>query len=154
MAKIARMPRGKRRVPADPTGGRRALVLCGGGITGIAYQIGALRALDDLLFGATVNDFDIYVGTSAGSMLGALLANGMTPTEVASAVQDTDDSKFAPPTRWTIYRPNVGELASRVLRLPRLMQEIVWELARNPGKLNPLDIMGMLVTLLPSGLFD
>jgi hypothetical protein len=57
-----------RHVAPDPTGGKRALVLCGGGITGLTYAIGALRALDDLLVGSSVNDFDIYVGTSAGSM--------------------------------------------------------------------------------------
>jgi hypothetical protein len=67
-------------LPPDPTGGKRALVLSGGGVTGLTYEIGALRALDDLLVGASVNDFDIFVGTSAGSIVGALLANGISPT--------------------------------------------------------------------------
>ena len=41
-------------------------MLGGGGFTGGVYEIGALRALDLLSVNRTVNDFDIYVGTSAG----------------------------------------------------------------------------------------
>lgn len=143
----------RQRVAPDPTGGKRALVLCGGGITGLAYEIGALRALDDLLVGSTVNDFDVYVGTSAGSMVGALLANGITPTEMALGVEGTSQM-LRPPSRWGIYRPNLAEAASRLLKLPRLTQEIAGELARHPGKLNPVDIVGMLSALLPSGVFS
>jgi predicted acylesterase/phospholipase RssA len=142
-----------RRVAPDPTGGKRALVLCGGGITGLTYEIGALRALDDLLVGSTVNDFDAYVGTSAGSMVSALLANGITPTDMALGLEGTNEM-LRPPTPWGLYRPNLGELAGRILKLPRLTQEIVWELARHPGKLNPIDVLGMLSPLLPSGVFS
>ena len=45
---------------------KTALVLGGGGFTGGVYEVGALRALDLLAVNSTVNDFDIYVGTSAG----------------------------------------------------------------------------------------
>jgi predicted acylesterase/phospholipase RssA len=55
--------------------GKTALVLAGGGLTGAVYEIGALRAIQDLLVGRTVNDFDMYVGTSAGALVTALLAN-------------------------------------------------------------------------------
>jgi hypothetical protein len=46
---------------------KTALVLGGGGFTGGVYEIGALRALDLLAVNSTVNNFDVYVGTSAGS---------------------------------------------------------------------------------------
>lgn len=58
---------------------KTALVLAGGGLTGAVYEIGALRAIDDLLVDRTVNDFDIYVGTSAGSLVAAMLANDISP---------------------------------------------------------------------------
>src|SRR5512135_64958 len=64
------------------TYGKTALVLAGGGVTGGVYEIGALRAIDDLLVDRTVCDFDIYVGTSAGSLVASLLANGITPQEM------------------------------------------------------------------------
>ncbi len=57
---------GARRRPADPQArSKTALVLGGGGFTGGVYEIGALRALDLLSVNRTVNQFDIYVGTSA-----------------------------------------------------------------------------------------
>src|ERR1700730_11235939 len=72
--------------PADRRRRRRpdktALVLGGGGFTGGVYEIGALRALDLLAVNSSVNQFDIYVGTSAGSFVAALCANGVTPEEM------------------------------------------------------------------------
>src|SRR3954447_22650102 len=65
-----------------PRRSRTALVLGGGGVTGGVYEIGALRALDLLATNRTVNQFDVYVGTSAGSFVGALAANGVTPEEM------------------------------------------------------------------------
>src|SRR5581483_3703346 len=115
------------------TGGKRALVLAGGGLTGLTYEIGALRALDDLLVGVSVNDFDIYVGTSAGSWVTSLLVNGVTPTEMALSLEGSNPG-LSSPSRWTIYRPNVGEVASRLMRLPQLIREISWEMARHPSK--------------------
>jgi Predicted esterase of the alpha-beta hydrolase superfamily len=61
---------------------KTALVLAGGGVTGAAYEIGALRALDDLLHHFSVNDFDVFIGTSAGALVAACLANGLTPHEL------------------------------------------------------------------------
>src|SRR5438067_838002 len=61
---------------------RTALVLGGGGFTGGVYEIGALRALDLLAVNKTVNQFDVYVGTSAGSFIAAMVANGVTPEGV------------------------------------------------------------------------
>src|SRR3712207_7972109 len=61
---------------------KTALVLGGGGFTGGVYEIGALRAIDLLSVNSTVNDFDVYVGTSAGSVVAALAANGVTPEQM------------------------------------------------------------------------
>src|SRR5579862_6174689 len=71
--------------PRRPARRRRphktALVLGGGGFTGGVYEIGALRALDLLAVNSSVNDFDVYVGTSAGAFVAAAVANGITPEE-------------------------------------------------------------------------
>ena len=37
---------------------KTALVLAGGGLTGAVYEIGALRAIDDLLINRSVSEFD------------------------------------------------------------------------------------------------
>ena len=94
---------------------RTALCLCGGGIVGGMYEIGALAALDDFFSapqsehrGAasrafTVNDFDIYVGTSAGSFLATVLASGIRARRLFRAALD-DDPHFFPARRSDIYR--------------------------------------------------
>src|SRR5271154_4311074 len=69
-----------------PRRSKTALVLGGGGFTGGVYEIGALRALDLMAVNSTVNNFDVYVGTSAGSFIAALCANGVTPEEMMRVV--------------------------------------------------------------------
>ncbi len=53
---------------------RTALVLGGGGITGIAWEIGVLAGLADA--GVDLASADLVVGTSAGSVVGAQVTGG------------------------------------------------------------------------------
>jgi NTE family protein len=53
---------------------RTALVLGGGGITGIAWEIGLMAGLAEA--GVDLSGADLVVGTSAGSVVGARLATG------------------------------------------------------------------------------
>ena len=62
--------------------GKRALVLSGGGVIGGMYEVGVLAALDEELQGCCVNNFDIFVGSSAGSVVASLIANGVRPTDL------------------------------------------------------------------------
>jgi NTE family protein len=62
----------------------RALVLGGGGMTGIAWEFGILGGLARA--GVTVGDADTIVGTSAGSVVGAVVAAGLR-LEAAVAAQ-------------------------------------------------------------------
>jgi NTE family protein len=52
-----------------------ALVLGGGGLAGIAWEVGVLVGLQDA--GVVVTDADLVVGTSAGSVVGTLVAGGV-----------------------------------------------------------------------------
>ncbi len=51
----------------------RALVLGGGGITGIAWELGMLAGLAE--HGVDIRDADLVIGTSAGSVVGALITS-------------------------------------------------------------------------------
>ncbi|MEU5883415.1 patatin-like phospholipase family protein [Spirillospora sp. NPDC047279] len=53
----------------------RALVLGGGGLTGISWEWGILSGL--AAAGVDLSDADLVVGTSAGSMVGAQVASGL-----------------------------------------------------------------------------
>ena len=60
---------------------RVALVMGSGGIVGGAFHAGVLKALDDA-WGIDARDVDLIVGTSAGSISGALVAAGLSPSDL------------------------------------------------------------------------
>ena len=68
----------------------RALVLAGGGVTGIAWEVGIAKGLADA--GVDRTDADLIVGTSAGSTVGAQLRSGK-PVDDLYAAQLSDDTK-------------------------------------------------------------
>ena len=55
------------------------LVLGGGGLVGMGYHAGALKALEE--WGADPTKADLVVGTSAGAVLGSYLRTGWTATD-------------------------------------------------------------------------
>ncbi|MEQ4205282.1 patatin-like phospholipase family protein [Actinopolymorpha sp. B9G3] len=59
---------------------RRGLVLGAGGVLGAAWMIGALCALEEEI-GLDATKVDALLGTSAGSVVAALLAAGVSPHE-------------------------------------------------------------------------
>src|SRR4249919_4202908 len=98
-----------------PRRSKTALVLGGGGFTGGVYEIGALRALDLLSVNRTVNEFDVYVGTSAGSFVAALASNGITPEEMMRVVNQQVPTPFRDVDLDQLLRPNFGEFISSTL---------------------------------------
>src|SRR5215469_7069199 len=60
---------------ADMSNERRGLVLGGGGITGIAWEIGVVAGLAEA--GIDLSSPDVVVGTSAGSVVGAQDLSGI-----------------------------------------------------------------------------
>src|ERR1039457_5010800 len=90
-----------------PRRDKTALVLGGGGFTGGVYEIGALRALDLLAVNSSVNQFDVYVGTSAGAFIAALSANGVTPEEMMRVVTRQGKPPFKDINIGDLLRPNV-----------------------------------------------
>ncbi len=121
MAKVVKIQDAAKEKAAQRTGGsprpgdlaRTALVLGGGGVTGGVYEIGALRALDLLAVNRTINQFDVYVGTSAGSMIASLAANGVTPEEMMRVVNRQVPTPFEEIDLGTLLRPNYGEFLRR-----------------------------------------
>lgn len=66
---------------------KRALVLGAGGAVGLAWEAGVVAGLYD--GGIDARDADLIVGTSAGSVVGAQIARGTDPREVARAHRES-----------------------------------------------------------------
>jgi predicted acylesterase/phospholipase RssA len=130
-----------------------ALVLAGGGITGAVYEVGALRAIDDLMVGLTVNDFDIYVGTSAGALVGSFIANGFTPREVVQLIDNRHPelSGFGVADAFSL---NFEDAARRVLALPRTLYNITRGVLGNLREIAIADLLWEAARVLPSGIYD
>lgn len=59
-----------------PSERRRGLVLGGGGLVGMGYHAGALKALEE--WGVDLGSSDVIVGTSAGAVMASYIASGWT----------------------------------------------------------------------------
>src|SRR6201986_2274424 len=113
---IESKPRRKTRRRKKPS--KTALVLGGGGFTGGVYEIGALRALDLLAVNSTVNNFDVYVGTSAGSFVAAMLANGITPDEMMQVINTRVPSELEDLELGKMLSPNYMGFLKKAVALP------------------------------------
>ena len=86
----------------------RALVLGGGGVTGIAWEIGLLHGLHEA--GVDLTDADVVIGTSAGSVVGTLVRSGHRLAELY-------DEQLAPPDGEIAAKLGSGEILRMVLPL-------------------------------------
>lgn len=133
---------------------KTALVLGGGGITGGVYEIGALRALDLLSVNHTINQFDVYVGTSAGSAVAAMASNGVTPEEMMRVVHGVGPSPFPDMDLSLVLRPNLVEFVRKSFGLPIQAVRVARELAPRFGQVSLMDIAVGMAEALPSGVYS
>lgn len=136
---------------SQPLGGV-GLALAGGGPGGAIYEIGALFALDEALDGLDLARLSCYVGVSAGALLAACLANGMSP-ELLARVLDQPVEGEEPFDPAIFFSPNYREFARRGLALPALFTQMIWSLTRRNDR-TVLASVGRLTRALPTGLFD
>jgi predicted acylesterase/phospholipase RssA len=143
-----RKRQGRRKKPS-----KTALVLGGGGFTGGVYEIGALRALDLLAVNSTVNNFDVYVGTSAGSFVASMLANGISPDEMMHVLNAQEDSALEDLDLDRVLKPNYLGFLTKAAALPLRTAQLLRSLARI-GELSAIDIGVGLAEALPTGLYS
>ncbi|HYJ27148.1 MAG TPA: patatin-like phospholipase family protein [Nocardioides sp.] len=72
--------------------GSTALVLGGGGITGIAWELGILAGLAEA--GVDLTDADVVVGTSAGSVVGAQMTSGIPLADLYATQLEPADAEL------------------------------------------------------------
>jgi NTE family protein len=140
--------------PEREPGSRRrlALCLCGGGATGAAYEIGVLAALEVALPGFSIHDFDIIVGTSAGSLVGALVAAGVPIQRLYRSVLDNDD--FFRIDRTDVYKLDWRDFAWKIGRIGKAAARVGQRLLRDPLHTLGSADLSTLAAALPDGLFS
>ncbi len=135
------------------SGGKTALVLAGGGMGGAVYEIGALRAIDDLLIDRTVNDFDIYVGSSAGALVSSFLSNGVTPEAMLQAI-DGSNPDIEPLEPRHLFNLNYRDLTSWVKGVPVRLISVWTKYLLNINQLTIFDLIWLMSDTLPTGMYD
>ncbi len=147
-------PRGSRRARSRKRPSKTALVLGGGGFTGGVYEIGALRALDLLATNSTVNEFDIYVGTSAGAFVSSLVANGVTPEEMMRVLNRDLPSPIRDIDLSTLLQPNWSGYLKGSLTFPFKLASVVRETLSQLGEVSAVDLVTGLAAALPKGVYS
>ncbi len=130
-----------------------ALVCAGGGVTGAVYEIGCLRALEEIL-GRSMLDLDLYVGISGGAFVAALTAAGLSPRELYE--QATAGGPRLPGlSAASLYRFHSTPLAllQAAARAPRVFREAFAKALGGDG-LGLSELLWTAFELLPPGLFD
>jgi NTE family protein len=148
------LPKAGEYLYAFRVGTKAALILGGGGITGGMYELGALSALDDFIVsGRRSGEFDLYVGISAGSILAAFLANGITVRAMCSAVLGEGDQGFFL-RREDIYELPIGNLFRFLGRSLRSLGSVVRHIRKSGQAVTFLNILSILQQFLPAGFFS
>jgi len=144
---------------------RRGLVLGGGGVLGAAWMVGALQALQDET-GVDARDFDAFVGTSAGSILVALLGAGVCVGDLVNhqrglilesgplAAYHFDYEKASGGEKPMRPRPGLGsrELLIRNARqLRQLPPTAVLSAFLPVGRGNPIAVGALISHVVPEG---
>jgi len=130
---------------ADGDGVRRGLVLGAGGVLGLSWMIAALRTLE-AEEGFDARTVEVCIGTSAGSVLAALLGCGVG-VDVALRHQQGIPAPADPDISWDYDRDSGGAVPPRPgfgIGSPRLLLEA----ARHPRRVAP---MAAFSAALPRG---
>ena len=83
--------------------GKTAICASGGGTTGIYFEMGVLKCLDDCLTNCGVNDFDMMFGISAGAVVTSILSVGYTPDELMASLAGVPGGRV-PPLSFSLLR--------------------------------------------------
>ena len=130
--------------PGDGVRPRRALVLGAGGVLGFAWSVGALCALAEQE-GFDPQEVDLVVGTSAGSILAALLGCGVSPRTMLDNLRGLPPGPDDPPLRYDYD----ADRALPPLPAARLGSSRL--LLRTLTGRHQVSVLGLLAVLAPLG---
>jgi len=128
-----------------------ALVCAGGGVTGALYEIGCLKALDEMV-DLDLTGLDLYVGVSGGAFVSSLLVSGFTPAEIYREITTGGASPFGVPGA-ALFRLGLAEYARRARRLPAATLKALQNLFSGDAS-SSRDVLMPFLEVIPPGLLD
>jgi NTE family protein len=120
-------------------------------VTGAVYEIGCLRALDELL-GRSVLDLDLYVGISGGAFVASILATGVSPREMYDEVTTLTRSPLGV-SGAPFFRLGSLEFLRRSVRAPGVLSRALVTSLTGEGR-NLTDLAWAIFEFLPPGLME
>lgn len=110
--------------------GKTALAASGGGITGIFFELGALKCLDDCLTPGVL-DLDMYFGISAGAVVTGIMSAGYSVDELMASIAGHPGGRL-PPIDLQLFRfghLNFRDLGQRLAAATDIFWRAAYELA-------------------------
>ena len=135
------------------SGRRFALALAGGGPLGAFYELGALHAIEEVIVGRELTEYDMYVGVSSGSLLAAGLANGFDSTRMGAALIH-GESTLAPFSPRLLLQPALAEYVRRIARLPRALRGSARQWSPDALRSVWPAMLSALTRIIPLAVFD
>ncbi|HAN30691.1 MAG TPA: hypothetical protein DCQ06_03755 [Myxococcales bacterium] len=147
MSASRRQSKGSKSPPA-----KRALILCGGGATGAAFEVGILAALEAHVADFDAGQFDIYVGTSAGALVASLIAGGVKTARFYESLVHADS--FFPLRRKDVYGFDPEMSLVKTASVSKIILKALGKLTFDPIRsLLDIDVADLSRTM-PDGLFS
>lgn len=109
--------------------GKTALAASGGGITGIYFELGALKCLEDCI-SPGVAGLDMYFGISAGAVVTGILSAGYSVDELMAALASHPGGRI-PPLDLQLFRLshlNFRDMAQRLAAASDIFWHAAYEL--------------------------
>ena len=129
------------------------LCLSGGGITGAMYQVGAIAALADASPDFRMEDIGIFVGSSTGAVVAALLAGGLPPLRLYRALLDPADD-FFPLGREHVLKLDTDEWKRSSMSALLAARRLFLSITSAPLQANLWNELDRFWDSLPAGIFD
>jgi NTE family protein len=109
---------------------RRAVVLGAGGPAGIAWEVGVVAGLQDA--GTDLRDADLFVGTSAGSVVATQITSGLAIEKMFQQQVDPNQQvkEVMPPIDFNQLRADIARAREGAGGVSEILQRVgVWALA-------------------------
>jgi NTE family protein len=103
---------------------RRAVVLGAGGPAGIAWEVGVIAGLEDA--GVDVRRADLFVGTSAGSVVATQITSGLATEKLFQKQVDADQQvrELIPPVDFNQLRADIARAKDGGGGVPEMLRRV------------------------------